>query len=97
LALGAIAGLAVLALVDIALQNVAKAGFFAVPTTLAVLLTTLAATFIASAAERVSDAGRRVSQTAITGGLLLLAAVLYFALTALASVLATGVFPGVIG
>jgi magnesium transporter len=97
LALGATAALAVLALVDIALQDPAKAAFFAVPTGIAVLLTTIAATLVAVAAERASDAGRRVSQAAITGGLLLFAAVLYLSLAALSSVFAAGAFPGLMG
>jgi magnesium transporter len=97
LALGAISALAVLALLDVALQSTAKAAFFAVPTGLAVLLTTIAATLVASAAERASDAGRRVSQSAITSGLLLLAAVLYLSLSALSAVFAAGLFPGVMG
>jgi hypothetical protein len=97
LALGAVSALAVLALLDVALQSTAEAAFFAVPTGLAVLLTTIAATLAASAAERASDAGRRVSPSAITGGLMLLAAVLYLSLAALSSLFAAGLFPGVIG
>jgi magnesium transporter len=97
LSLGVTSGLAVLALVDIALQSPAKAVLFAVPTALAVLLTTLAATLAGFAAERVSDAGGQVSQTAITSGLLLLAAVLYLGLAAIAAAFAAGAFPGLMG
>ena len=97
LALGAVSGLAVLALLDITLQSTAKAAFFAIPTALTVLLTALVATFVATSAERTSDAGRRVSQSAITGGLLVFAAVLFVVLVALASTVAAGAFPGVMG
>jgi len=97
LVLGAIAGIGVLALVDVALKSVAAGALFAVPTALTVFLTALVATLVASAAERVSDAGRRVSQTALTGGLLLIAAVLYVSLASLAMAFAAGAFPGLLG
>jgi magnesium transporter len=97
LVLGAISGIAVLALVDVALHSIAKAALFAVPTGLTVFVTTIVATLVASAAERACDSGRRVSQTALTGGLLLLAAVVYVSLASLASLFAAGAFPGLLG
>lgn len=97
LALGAIAGLAVLAIVDIAFSDTIIATLLAAPVTLAIVLTTLAATFAAAAAERVADAGGSASPTALTGGLLLLAAVLYLGLTTLAGLFAGGVLPGLLG
>jgi Mg2+ transporter MgtE len=96
-AFGAAAGVAVLALVDVALKDTAAAVAFALPTAVSILLTTLAATFVAYWAEHLSDAGRRVSQTALTAGLVVLAAVLYLALAALASSFVVGSLPRLIG
>jgi Mg2+ transporter MgtE len=90
LVLGVVAGLAVLALLDVALQNTEAAAVFALLTVLAVVLTTLAAAVAAHFAERISDSGKRVSQTAITGSLVLLSAALYLGLAALMSATIAG-------
>jgi len=84
-ALAAVASLAVLALVDVALQNSAAAVLYALVTGISVLLTTVAATIAAHFAERLSDADRQVSQTAISSGLVLFAAAAYLTLAALMS------------
>jgi Mg2+ transporter MgtE len=97
IALGTASGLAVLALVDVALKDAAAAAVFAVPTALTVLLTTLAATFVAFWAEKLSDRGRQISQTALSGGLVVLAAALYLVLAALASSFVGGALPHLIG
>jgi len=84
-ALGGITGLAVLALVDVALQDTAAAAVFGLLTALSVLVTTLASTIVAHFAENLADAGRRVSRSAITGGLVLFAAFVYLSLASLMS------------
>ncbi len=88
--LGVAAGLAVLAVLDVALKDPTVAAVFAVPTALSILLTTLAATVVAYVAERLSDTGRRVSQTALTAGLVLLAAALYLAFAYIGAGMAAG-------
>jgi magnesium transporter len=96
LALGIASGLAVLALVDVALQDPSAAVVLALPTALSILLITLMASISAHFAERISDSGRNVSQSALSGGLLLLGAVLYLSLTALSSLLLTQSLPRLI-
>ena len=72
-----------LALVDVAMQNAASALVVATPVALAMLLVTVVGrSSVAVVAERCPDAGRRVSQTALTAGLVVLAAVLYLGLAA---------------
>jgi len=88
LALGVVAGLAVMALLDIVLDNVVMAGALAAATAGAVLLTSLAASLVAAWAERAADAGRKISSNAISGGLVVLSAVLFVALVAAAAMLA---------
>jgi Mg2+ transporter MgtE len=97
IALGVGAGLAVLALVDVALRDAAAAAAFAAPTALSVLLVTVVATVVAYIAERYADTGRRVSRTALTAGLVVLAAVLYLSMAAAASTLVGGALPHLIG
>lgn len=97
IALAVIAGLGVLAIVDVAVQDVGKAVLFAAPAALTVFLTTLAAALVADWAERASDAGRHVSQTLFSAALLVLAAVLFLSLVAAGTVFAAGAFPGLLG
>ena len=96
-ALGVASGLAVFALVDVALQDPSAAFVLALPTALSIVLVTLVASVSAHFAERVSDSGRDVSQSALNGGLMLLAAVLYLSLTALSSLLFAQSIPRLFG
>jgi Mg2+ transporter MgtE len=95
--LGVASGLAVFALVDVALQDPSAAFVLALPTALSIVLVTLVASVSAHFAERVSDSGRDVSQSALNGGLILLAAVLYLSLTALSALLFAQSLPRLFG
>ena len=94
--LGAVAGLAVFAIADIITESAAIAGALAAPLALTLVVLTLLSTVVAVVAERVSDSGRRVSQSLLSGGLLVLAALIYLGLAGAAWSLAIRVVPGLL-
>jgi hypothetical protein len=57
---------------------------------------TLLSTAVAVVAERVSDSGRRVSQSILSGGILILAALIYLGLAGAAWSLAIRFVPGLL-
>jgi len=83
LVLGGLAGLAVFAVLDIVAGSPLGAASVAVPLAASLVLVTLLSTIVAHLAERASDAGKRVSQSLLSGGLLVLSALIYLGLSAL--------------
>ena len=94
--LGAVAGLAVFAIGDIVTESAATAGALAAPLALTLVVLTLLSTAVAVVAERVSDSGRRVSQSILSGGILILAALIYLGLAGAAWSLAIRFVPGLL-
>jgi len=94
--LGAVAGLAVFAISDIVTESAATAGALAAPLALTLVVLTLLSTAVAVVAERVSDSGRRVSQSILSGGILILAALIYLGLAGAAWSLAIRFVPGLL-
>jgi magnesium transporter len=94
--LGAVAGLAVFAIGDIITESAAIAGALAAPLALTLVVLTLLSTAVAVVAERVSDSGRRVSQSILSGGILILAALIYLGLAGAAWSLAIRFVPGLL-
>lgn len=94
LLLGSLAGLAVFAIADIATGEAAFAAALAAPMAVTLLVLTLLSTAFAAVAERAADAGRRVSQTLLSGGLLVLSALVYLGLSAAAWSIAARLLPG---
>jgi magnesium transporter len=94
LVLGSLAGLAVFAVGDIITGDATLSAALAFPMAVTLLLATLLYTMVAVLAERAVDRGRRVNQTLLSGGLLVLSALVYLGLAGLAWWLATGHTPG---
>jgi len=81
LVLGALSGLAVFAIIDIVDGNPTVALSLAAPMAVTLLVVTLLSTIVAHLAERISDSGRKVSQSLLSGGLLVLSALVYLGLS----------------
>jgi magnesium transporter len=92
--LGAVAALAVFAIGDIITASAAIATTLAAPIAVTMVLLTLLSTVVAVLAERASDSGKRVSQTFLSGGLLVLAALIYLGLAGAAWSIAVRFVPG---
>jgi magnesium transporter len=84
LVLGALAGLAIFVVSDIISGDLVTSAALALPMVAAVLLVTLLSTLVAAISERTVDGGRRVSQTLLSGGLLVLSALVYLGLAGVA-------------
>jgi magnesium transporter len=97
LVLGGLAGLAVFAVLDIIGGSPLAAASIAAPLAASLVVVTMLSTIVAHLAERAADAGRRVSQSLLSGGLLVLSAVVYLALSTLAWSLVSATVLTVVG